>query len=136
MLVYIVRKLLSTIPTIFGVALIIFVLFNLVGGDPTYQMLGKHATQRQVEELRHEYGFDRPKAVQFVQYLGQIVTFDYGRSYATKQKISDMILAGIGPSLSVTIPAFALTTVSDAGLSSVRKSTPPSPGFSETKRRS
>ncbi|MEK6706419.1 MAG: ABC transporter permease [Candidatus Poribacteria bacterium] len=107
---YIVRKLLQTIPTIFGVALIIFILFNLVGGDPTYQMLGKHANQKQIQELRHEYGFDQPKYIQFVQYLKQIVTFDFGRSYATKQPIGKMILRGIGPSLTLAIPAFLLTT--------------------------
>jgi peptide/nickel transport system permease protein len=111
MFVYIVRKILNTIPTIFGVALIIFVLFNLVGGDPTYQMLGKHATQHQIEELRHEYGFDKPKIEQFGDYLKQIVTFDYGRSYATKQPISRMIQDGIGPSLTLTVPAFFLTTI-------------------------
>jgi peptide/nickel transport system permease protein len=111
MFVYIVRKLLNTIPTIFGVALIIFVLFNMVGGDPTYQMLGRHATQRQVEEIRHEYGFDKPKVEQFGAYLKQIVTFDYGRSYATKQPINKMIMDGIGPSLTLTVPAFLLTTL-------------------------
>lgn len=111
MFVYIVRKLLQTVPIIFGVALIIFVLFDMVGGDPTYQMLGKHATERQVVELRHEYGFDLPKHVQFVNYLKQIVTFDYGRSYATKQQISDMIWSGMGPSLTLTLPAFLLTTL-------------------------
>jgi peptide/nickel transport system permease protein len=111
MLAYLVKKVLNTIPTLFGVALIIFVLFNMVGGDPTYQMLGKHATQQQIDELRHEYGFDQPKYVQFGQYLKQIVTFDYGRSYSTKQKISDMIVNGIGPSLSLTIPAFLITTL-------------------------
>lgn len=111
MLSFLVRKILATIPTIFGVALIIFVLFNMVGGDPTYQMLGKHANATQIAELRHEYGFDQPMPLQFVGYLKQIVTFDYGRSYATKQKISSMISDGIGPSLTLAIPAFLLTTL-------------------------
>jgi peptide/nickel transport system permease protein len=111
MLVYVFRKLLNTIPTIFGVAIIIFVLFNMVGGDPTYQMVGRHATQRQIEEVRHEYGLDQPKIVQFGEYLKQIVTFDYGRSFATKQPIKKMIVDGIGPSLTLTVPAFFLTTV-------------------------
>lgn len=110
MVAYILRKLVSTIPTIFGVALIVFVLFNMVGGDPTYQMLGRHANAQQIAELRHEYGFDQPKYIQFFQYLKQIVTFDYGRSYATKQPINQMILDGIGPSLTLMIPAFFLTT--------------------------
>src|SRR5436305_9341420 len=106
MLVYIVRKIMSMIPTLLGVALITFLLFNMVGGDPTYQMLGKHATLQQITELRHEYGFDLPWYVQFVQFLKQIVTFDFGRSYVTKQPINEMIANGIGPSLSLMIPAF------------------------------
>lgn len=111
MLAYFARKLIQTIPTLYGVALIIFVLFHWVGGDPTYQMLGKHANQRQVEEIRHEYGFDQPLPVQFGHYLKQIATFDYGRSYATKQKISTLIWNGIGPSLTLTVPAFFFTTL-------------------------
>ncbi|MBI4925775.1 MAG: ABC transporter permease [Bdellovibrio sp.] len=108
---YLVRKMISTIPIILGVALIIFVLFNMIGGDPTYQMLGKHANPKLIAELRHEYGFDKPKYLQFVNYLKQIVTFDYGRSYATKQKISSMIFNGVEPTLSVAVPAFIITTL-------------------------
>lgn len=107
---YIARKLIQTIPTVFGVALLIFVLFNVVGGDPTYQMVGKHANAQLIAEIRHEYGFDQPLWKQFGSFLGEIVTFDFGRSYATRQKISEMILAGIGPSLTLAIPAFLLTT--------------------------
>lgn len=107
---YIIRRLLGTIPTIFGVTLIIFVLFNMVGGDPVYQMVGRHANESQIAELRHEYGLDQPAYVQYVNYLKQVVTFDYGRSYSTKQKISDMIWSGVGPSLSLAVPAFFLTT--------------------------
>jgi peptide/nickel transport system permease protein len=110
-LIYSIRKLLNTIPVLFGVAVIVFLLFNWVGGDPTYQMLGRHATVHQIEELRHEYGFDQPKYIQFVTYLKQIATFDYGRSYATKQPIRNMILEGIGPSLSLMVPSFFITTV-------------------------
>src|SRR4051794_23233734 len=100
MIVYIFRKVISTIPTLFGVALIVFILFNLVGGDPTYQMLGRHANAQQIAELRHEYGFDKPQYVQFLEFLKQIVTLDFGRSYSTKEPIRQMILEGIGPSLS------------------------------------
>lgn len=110
MLNYVVRKLLQTIPIVFGIALVIFVLFDMVGGDPTYMMVGKHANQRQIEEVRREYGFDRPKVVQFGAYLRQIATFDYGRSYATKQEISTMIMKGVYPSLMLAIPAFFITT--------------------------
>jgi peptide/nickel transport system permease protein len=111
MFVYIIRRLLSTIPTIFGVALILFLLLNVVGGDPTYQMVGRHATARQLEEVRHEYYFDRSLPVQFGIFLEQIVTFDYGRSFATRRLISDVLKDGIEPSLSLAIPAFSITTI-------------------------
>jgi peptide/nickel transport system permease protein len=111
MFLFIVRRALATIPTVLGVALIIFVLFNIVGGDPALMMVGKHANEQRIAELRHEYGFDQPKPVQFVQYLGQIATLDFGYSYASKQKISRMIWNGIEPTLSITVPAFVITTL-------------------------
>jgi peptide/nickel transport system permease protein len=101
----------SAIPTLFGVTLLIFVLFNLVGTDPAIMMVGRHATPAQLAEVRHEYGLDKPKYAQFVDYLQQVVTFDYGRSFATKQKIGTMITDGIVPSLSLAIPAFSITTI-------------------------
>lgn len=111
MITFLVRRILGTIPIVFGVALVVFILFNVVGGDPALMMVGKHATAQQIADIRHEYGLDQPLYIQFFHYLKDIVTFDFGRSYATRQKISDMILNGIGPSLSLTLPAFFLTTV-------------------------
>lgn len=95
----------------FGVALVVFILFNIVGGDPALQMVGKHATAQQIADIRREYGFDQPLYMQFVKYLGEIVTFDFGRSYATRQEISSMIMRGIGPSMSLALPAFAIATI-------------------------
>lgn len=111
MFVFLVRRIVGSIPVIFGVALVVFILFNIVGGDPALQMVGKHATVQQIADIRREYGLDQPLFVQFFNYLKEILTFDFGRSYATRQKISDMILNGIGPSLSLAIPAFLITTV-------------------------
>ena len=111
MLVYVVRKLLYTIPIILGVSLIIFMLFNMVGGDPTDIMLGRHATLQQKVELSHELGLDRPLPQQYLSFVGQIVTFDFGRSYSTKQKVSDMILRGAPASLSLAVPAFLIETL-------------------------
>lgn len=111
MFAYILKRILYTIPIVFGVSLIVFVLFHMVGGDPTYQMVGKHAKPEQIATLRHELGLDQPLHIQYLHYVKQIVTFDYGRSYATKQPIGEMILRGAGPSLTLAIPAFAITTI-------------------------
>lgn len=109
MLFAIGRRVLNVIPILLGVSGIVFVLFNGVGGDPTYQMLGRHASAQQIEELRHELGLDQPKWKQFVLYLKQVATFDFGRSYKTKQNIGEMIRNGMGPSLSLAVPAFLAT---------------------------
>lgn len=96
------------IPLILGVSLLVFVLFNVVGGDPTPMMLGKHASKESLASLRHELGFDQPMYKQFFFQLKQQLTFDFGRSFSTKQKISSMMLAGVGPSLCLTVPPFCL----------------------------
>jgi peptide/nickel transport system permease protein len=111
MIIYVLRRLIYTVPIVFGVCLIIFSLFNMVGGDPTYQMLGKHASVAQITELRHELGLDKSRPAQFVGFLKQVVTMDYGRSYATKQRISEMIWNGMPASLSLAIPAFVVETL-------------------------
>ncbi|MBC7385981.1 MAG: ABC transporter permease [Cryobacterium sp.] len=111
MLTFLIRRIIAAVPIIFGVALVVFLLFNVVGGDPAIMMVGKHATAQQMADIRHEYGLDKPLPIQFLNYLKEITTFEFGRSYATRQKISDMIVSGIGPSLSLTLPAFFITTL-------------------------
>lgn len=111
MVIFFLRRLVGSIPIIFGVALVVFILFHVVGGDPALQMVGKHATLQQIADIRREYGLDKPLYVQFFKYLQEIITFDFGRSYATRQQISEMIYKGIGPSLSLAFPAFLITTL-------------------------
>jgi peptide/nickel transport system permease protein len=108
---YILRRLLYSIPILFGVSLVVFCLFHLVGGDPAILLLGKHATAERVAMVRTELGLDRPMIVQFGEYLREVVTFDFGRSYTTREVIRDKILSGIGPTLSLSIPAFVLTAI-------------------------
>ncbi len=117
MLNYIIRRLIYTIPIVFGIALITFLLFNVVGGDPVLTMVGKHANANTIAELRAELGLDKPKYLQFVDYLKQIVTFDFGRSYATKQEISTMILDTAPVSFFMAIPGFIITLVLGISLS-------------------
>jgi len=111
MLSYIIRRVLYVIPVLFGVTLITFVLFNLVGGNPVYQKLGKHGSEAEVRILSHEMGLDLPLAQQYLFFLKQCVTFDFGRSWSTNQQIGEMISNGIGPSLSLTVPAFVTSVL-------------------------
>ena len=109
--VYTVRRSLYVIPILLGVSLIIFFLFNFVSGDPTSILLGPHATASQMADLRHELGLDRSWYLQYWDIVKSAFTFDFGRSWSTKQQISSMISAGAIPSLTVSFPAFILSTV-------------------------
>lgn len=106
---YIIRRLLYVIPVILGVCFIIFILFNVVSPDPAMIMLDKHATEAQIITLRKELGLDRPMIVQYFDIVKSAFTFDFGRSWSTKQEISSMIASGAVPSLTLTVPAFILS---------------------------
>ena len=107
----ILKRLLQGVPTIFGVTLITFILFNIVGGDPVSHYLGKSANPKEIELMKKEYGLDQPLLNQYTDFLEEVVTFDFGRSFRTRDPVSEMLLDRIGPSLSLTLPALFLTTV-------------------------
>ncbi|MAV91001.1 MAG: peptide ABC transporter permease [Bdellovibrionaceae bacterium] len=119
MLKYTIRRILYVIPILFGVTLVCFLLFNVAGGDPAAQAAGKYATVEQIESIRAELGLNQPIYLQYLDYLKQILTFDFGRSWSTKQKISEMFWSGVGPSLSVTVPGFLITLMITIPLSLV-----------------
>jgi peptide/nickel transport system permease protein len=109
MLNYVIRRMFYMIPILLGIALVVFLLFNVVGGDPVLIMVGKHASPQMIEELRHELGLDRPLYLQFVDFLKQIVTFDYGRSFATKQEVMSMITRAAPVSVVLVLPSFVIS---------------------------
>jgi len=111
MVQYIIRRLLYMIPVLLGVSLIIFVLFNVIAGDPTAVLLGKNATAKQMADLRETLGLNKPLIEQYFDVVKSAFTFDFGRSWATKQEITYMLRQGAYPSLCLTIPAFIISTL-------------------------
>ncbi len=118
MIPYVVRRLLYVIPLVLGVSLIVFAIFEAgLFGDPVLRMAGKYATVEQVDELRKAMYGDRNIFERFWDYLWQILSFDLGRSHQYKVKITEILAKGVGPSLSLTLPAFLLATVIAVSLS-------------------
>ena len=111
MLAYVVRRLWQMIPTRLGVILLIFFLFNWVGGDPAYILAGKMSSPEQIENIRKQLGVDQPYYVQLWIFIQQILTFDYGASWSTGEPVSQIILTRLGPSLTLLIPLTILQTV-------------------------
>ena len=106
MTAFILRRLLLTIPTVLGVALLTFLLFNAFGPDPVRVALGQHATPEAIINLRRLWGLDESLPMQFVGFLQQIASFDYGKSYVTGEDLGTQLKAGALVSLSVTAPPF------------------------------
>src|SRR5574337_1982801 len=113
---YIVRRLWQMIPTMLGVVLLVFVLFNLFGGDPAYVLAGKISNPEQIENIRRQLGVDQPYYVQLGIFLKQIVTADFGASWSTNEKVSQILATRLGPSLTVLVPLLVLETLSAVGL--------------------
>jgi len=120
MITYIIRRLFYTIPIVFGVLLVTFVLFNVVSGDVTDQIAGKAASKETRDEIRAEYGWDKPLLLawdsQFINHLKNAVTFNFGRSWSDRERIIDKIKRGAGPSLMLTVPMFLGTLVVSVSL--------------------
>lgn len=88
---YIVRRLLYTLLTLFAVASILFVLFRLMPGDPTAQVLSPALDEAAQARLRHAFGLDLPLWQQYLIYLKNTVMLDWGRSFTTAQPVVHMI---------------------------------------------
>ena len=113
---YIFYRLLYIIPTIFGVAVLVFVLFTVAGEDPVRVALGQHASPQAIADLEALWGLDKPLWQQFLNFLWQIITFNYGESYSTGEKLSEAFARGALVSLSLTLPPFLLGLVLNIAL--------------------
>lgn len=84
---YILRRLLWAIPTLLGVMTCVFLIVHLTPGDPAQVMLGEWATKDAIQELRHNLGLDEPLIVQYVNFIKNYFTFNFGKSYTTNRSV-------------------------------------------------
>jgi len=108
---YLVRRLWQMVPTLLGVVLLVFLLFKFFGADPAVILGGLNATQEQVAAIRMQLGLDRPWWVQLGIYLKEIVTFDWGRSWATNESVANLFATRLPATLTVMIPILILDTL-------------------------
>ena len=87
MLTYVARRVLVSIPTVFGVATVIFLMVRLLPGDPARVIAGVLATPEDVDRIRHQFGLDQPLYVQYVRYLGSVMRGELGTSWITSQPV-------------------------------------------------
>jgi peptide/nickel transport system permease protein len=108
---YLIRRLWQMVPTLIGVVVLVFLLFKFFGADPAVILGGLNATQEQVAAIRTQLGLDRPWWVQLAIYLKEIVTFEWGRSWATNEAVSNLVATRLPATLTVMIPFLILDTL-------------------------
>ncbi|MDD5744727.1 MAG: ABC transporter permease [Mesotoga sp.] len=90
---YIIRRLLSAVPTVLLVTFMVFLAIHLVPGDVVDIMLGtqNYLTQDQIEELYSEYGLDKPLIVQYGIWVKNLFTFNLGTSLRTGKSVTELL---------------------------------------------
>jgi ABC-type dipeptide/oligopeptide/nickel transport system permease component len=111
MTAFIIRRLLLSIPTLFGVLVVAFLLLFVAPGDPVQAMVGERADEQTIARLREELRLNDPIYVQFGHYLGGIVKGDLGKSYITNRPIRKDILERFPKTLQLAGAAMLLATI-------------------------
>ena len=105
MTAYALRRLLASIPTLFAVLTLVFVIVRIVPGDPAYAILGDQATPAAVAALDAKLGLDRPIWQQYASFMGRTLTGDLGTSMANGEPILHRIVASLPPTIELTLAA-------------------------------
>jgi peptide/nickel transport system permease protein len=111
LLSYTLRRLWQFVPTLGGVVLLVFFVFNFVGGDPAYLLAGKIPNPETIANIRKQLGVDEPYVVQLWIFVKQILTGDFGASWSTNERVSQIFATRLGPSLTVMIPLLMISTI-------------------------
>ena len=123
MLRYIATRLLYTIPVLWLVVSVVFLLIHLVPGDPIQQMLGEGASAADMQAARHAYGLDVPVGQQYLNYWKGVLHGDLGRSLRFDQPVARMVAQRYPQTLQLTVAAMivALLISIPAGVRSARR---------------
>jgi peptide/nickel transport system permease protein len=126
MLMFILRRLLSAIPTLILVSLFVFTLQKLLPGDPVLAMAGEERDPAVMEYLREKYRLNDPIPVQYVNWLGNVLTGDFGISLKTDQPVTTLLASKLPVTLELAVLALLIALligIPTGIVSAVRKGT-------------
>lgn len=114
---YCLRRLIQSFPLLVAVVVVNFVIIQLAPGDPVTALIGEFpATPEYVEQVREQYGLNKPAWQQLVNYLTTVAQGDLGYSFANRQPVLELILGRLGATLLLTVTAFVLSVIIGTGL--------------------
>jgi peptide/nickel transport system permease protein len=106
---YVARRLLQAVPVLLLTSVAMFVFIRMIPGDPAVSMAGLNARPEQVEALRKQYGLDKPLAVQYATWIGQVARGDFGTAYGSKRPIAELIRQRVPATLQLAAGAMIVT---------------------------
>ena len=98
-----IQRILVSIPVMLGVVFLIFLMLNVVPGNPIEAMLGEHASQSVIDRMSRYYGLDQPVYVQFLIYVKNLLRGDLGVSYKLNRSVNDLIGSAFPYTLKLTL---------------------------------
>jgi glutathione transport system permease protein len=116
MLQYIARRLAGLAPTLFIVAVLVFLFVHLLPGDPARLAAGQDATPETVELVRQDLGLDKPLHQQFVRFVSGALRGDFGRSLRTKRPVGTEIAERFMPTFWLTVTSMSWSVVFGMGI--------------------
>ncbi|RDU36666.1 ABC transporter permease [Neobacillus piezotolerans] len=111
MLMFILRRLMQTIPVIIGVTFVVFFIMQLVPGDPAVLLAGEGASKETIEALREQLGLNRPLFLQYFDYLINVFRGDFGVSLKNNQPVLDEILVRLPITIELAFFSIIITIV-------------------------
>lgn len=111
MLAFAARRLLLSVFVIFGTVTVIFIVIRLIPGDPIAVLLGPDATPEAAEALRQELGLDRPVYLQYLEFVGRALRFDFGDSLRFGQPATELVMERVPLTARLALVAMAIALV-------------------------
>lgn len=111
MIRYIVRRMLISIPVLFGVTLIAYFIMNLAPGDAVDMLISPGLSPEDIALKREALGLDEPVLMQYVKWLGELVQGNLGYSFTNRRPVTERIGERLGPTLTLTLTALLLSYV-------------------------
>ena len=111
MLFYIIKRIIQIIPTVIGVTLILFILMNIIPGDPARLILKKGATEQSLENLRAKMGIDKPVYIQYWRYIRQLAKGDLGTSYQNQRSVNVILTQHYPNSIKLAMAAIIIEII-------------------------
>jgi len=111
MWLYAARRIVLSIPIALGVTVICFALIYLAPGNPVQSLLPPDATAKDIEELKHAYGLDKPIPIQYLIWLGHALTGNLGISIQTNRPVLDEVVRALGNTISISVISVVLAFV-------------------------